>query len=81
MIPETARRRMLAAKALFDSPNAGEADAARQAYARLVKKHGDPEAEAKSSFIYVDAKLTPDQVSDLLNEVFGDRDTLRAGLR
>ena len=36
--------RMQACKALFDSPSAGEAAAARAAYARLVARHGEPHA-------------------------------------
>lgn len=40
MTPAAAQRKMRAAQALMDSPNAGEASAARAAYERLAKKYG-----------------------------------------
>jgi hypothetical protein len=41
-------RKIAACEALFDSPLAGEAAAARAAHARLISKHGKPKAKAKA---------------------------------
>ena len=77
MIPVAVQRRMEAAQALFSSPNAGEAQAARAAYNRLAAKHGlKPAPKARKSRKKAPPHtLTPaalDQLADVMRFLFAE---------
>lgn len=71
---EATRDRFRKVKALMSSPNAGEAEAARNRYAAMVEKYGDPDAQCDGDFDPIGTFqrfYTSGDVSDLVDAMNG----------